>query len=165
MPLEKQDVKNWLKKIGKDRIWLGLQCGGASKRTVDNWLAPTGSFPPKAVLIIQKLMQENETAPHSGFSPQEPIEIDAKLVINMTPKNFRRLEQIALSEGITLTEAATKVLGNYVAEEWTKREQISEYRNLSIEKSRQTKTSPGSAGGPYSPKDGSDASDHIQNAG
>lgn len=51
----KEDVKKWLKAIGKDRFWLAEQCG-TTKRTVDDWLSTGRAIPAKAVLVIQQLM-------------------------------------------------------------------------------------------------------------
>lgn len=61
--MSKEDVKKWLKAIGKDRFWLAKQCG-TTKRTVDDWLSTGRAIPAKAVLIIQKLMNgETESSP------------------------------------------------------------------------------------------------------
>lgn len=61
--MSKEDVKKWLKAIGKDRFWLAEQCG-TTKRTVDDWLSTGRAIPAKAVLIIQKLMNgETESSP------------------------------------------------------------------------------------------------------
>ncbi|WP_354834181.1 S24 family peptidase [Akkermansia muciniphila] len=57
----------------KDRAWLGLQCGGASKRTVDTWLSDAGTIPSKAILIIQKLMDREEQENGRGFLRVETI--------------------------------------------------------------------------------------------
>lgn len=63
MTMSKEDVKKWLKAIGKDRFWLAEQCG-TTKRTVDDWLSTGRAIPAKAVLIIQKLMNgETESSP------------------------------------------------------------------------------------------------------
>lgn len=53
--MEKEDVKFWLKSIGKDREWLAQKCG-VSKRTVDNWISPGKPLPIKAQVDIQNLM-------------------------------------------------------------------------------------------------------------
>ena len=59
----KEDVKKWLKTIGKDRFWLSGKLN-TPKRTIDNWLAPGGAFPAYAVLQLQKLMNgEAESSP------------------------------------------------------------------------------------------------------
>ena len=51
----KEDVKKWLKTIGKDRFWLSGKLN-TPKRTIDNWLAPGGAFPAYAVLQLLSLI-------------------------------------------------------------------------------------------------------------
>ena len=59
----KEDIKKWLKTVGKDRFWLAKQCG-ATKRTVDDWLSTGREMPAKAILAIQRLMNgEAESSP------------------------------------------------------------------------------------------------------
>lgn len=63
MTTSKDDVKKWLKSIGKDRFWLSKELG-APKRTIDNWLAPGGKLPAKSILAIQRLMNgESDSSP------------------------------------------------------------------------------------------------------
>lgn len=63
MTTTKEDVKKWLKTIGKDRFWLAEQCG-ATKRTVDDWLSTGREIPAKAILAIQRLMNgEADSSP------------------------------------------------------------------------------------------------------
>ena len=63
MTPNKEDVKKWLKTIGKDRFWLSGKLN-TPKRTIDNWLAPGGEMPAKAILAIQRLMNgEAESSP------------------------------------------------------------------------------------------------------
>lgn len=59
----KEDIKKWLKTVGRDRFWLAKQCG-ATKRTVDDWLSTGREMPAKAILAIQRLMNgEAESSP------------------------------------------------------------------------------------------------------
>lgn len=60
MTPNKDEVKQWLKNIGKNREWLAGQCG-VDKRTVDLWLSSARNIPARAMLIIQKLMEQNGT--------------------------------------------------------------------------------------------------------
>lgn len=50
----REEVKQWLKKIEKDRFWLAEQCG-VTKVSVDGWFS-RNNFPSKVLLIIQQLM-------------------------------------------------------------------------------------------------------------
>ena len=57
----KEDVKKWLKTIGKDRFWLSGKLN-TPKRTIDNWLAPGGAFPAyvqEVVIQISQLLNLN----------------------------------------------------------------------------------------------------------
>lgn len=62
MTTTKEDVKKWLKTIGRDRFWLAEQCG-ATKRTVDDWLSTGREIPAKAILAIQRLMNGEAGSP------------------------------------------------------------------------------------------------------
>lgn len=57
--MNKQEVKEWLDQIGKDRFWLAEQLS-CSKGTVDNWLSRK-PFPGWAVKIIENLMRASGT--------------------------------------------------------------------------------------------------------
>ena len=57
MAPSKEEIKNWLKEIGKDRFWLAEKCG-VDKRSVDEWFTSRGKVSAKAILIIQSLMSE-----------------------------------------------------------------------------------------------------------
>lgn len=55
----KMAVKSWLKSTGKNRDWLADKCG-VSKRTVDCWMAASGTIPARAILVLQDLMADVE---------------------------------------------------------------------------------------------------------
>ncbi len=57
MPTTKEEIKEWLKEIGKDRFWLAIQCS-TGKRAVDKWFEKKGEVPAKAILVIQQLMAD-----------------------------------------------------------------------------------------------------------
>ena len=59
MRFSKEELKKWLKGIGKDRFWLAEQCGGVDKRTVDSWFFKSSKIPAKAQLIIESLMSSD----------------------------------------------------------------------------------------------------------
>lgn len=52
----KEEIKNWLKGIGKDRFWLADKCG-VEKVSVDGWFTSRGRVPSYALLVIQNLMK------------------------------------------------------------------------------------------------------------
>ena len=54
----KEDIKKWLKDIGRDRFWLAEQCK-VDKRTVDSWLSSDRALPARAIILINQLMTPN----------------------------------------------------------------------------------------------------------
>ena len=100
----KEIVKNWLRDTGKDREWLGQQCGGASKRTVDTWLSPAGDMPEKAATIIRNLME----------SPQEKRENvifgNTNIVLNIPTEDLLDFQKNALESGMNIKEWIIEVL-------------------------------------------------------
>ncbi len=65
MTLTKEDVKKWLKDLGKDRFWLAEQCG-VGKRTVDSWFASDRDLPARVALLISQLMLPAVTTDTQG---------------------------------------------------------------------------------------------------
>lgn len=59
----KSDIKQWLKKTGKDCNWLAEQCG-VSIHTVYGWMSSRRLIPAKSLARIQELM--GEAAPSLG---------------------------------------------------------------------------------------------------
>lgn len=59
--LTKDDVKTWLKLIGRDRGWLAEQCG-VKKTAVDEWFKKRREIPPAKLALIRKLMGEGRVA-------------------------------------------------------------------------------------------------------
>lgn len=57
--LNAEDIKTWLKEIGKDRAWLAEKTL-VSKRTVDNWLSAGKPIVPQKMELIERLMNGDE---------------------------------------------------------------------------------------------------------
>lgn len=89
----KEDIKKWLKDIGKSREWLAKQCS-TEKGTVNNWLSPSGPFPAAAVLKIQQLMA-SVPVPRRDFN---------RLVLEVSEERMKLYEMAALQEGKPLRE-------------------------------------------------------------
>ena len=62
MKPSKEDIKEWLKTIGRDRQWLAAQCGNISKRTVDNWLSSPKEIPLATLALIGRLIEDDRLA-------------------------------------------------------------------------------------------------------
>ena len=82
-----QEIKDWLKRIGKNRKWLAEKCFVA-KSTVDCWLAPTRDIPPAKVAYIKKLKEESWSIGSSS-----PINYDAVITfpVRLTPEEWEML--------------------------------------------------------------------------
>jgi len=57
--LNAEDIKTWLKEIGKDRAWLAEKTL-VSKRTVDNWLSAGKPIVSQKMELIERLMNGDE---------------------------------------------------------------------------------------------------------
>lgn len=68
----KEEIKKWLRTIGKDRFWLAEQCK-VDKRTVDSWLSTNKGVGSQALLKIQQLMGEDAQEEKRGFQRVETI--------------------------------------------------------------------------------------------
>lgn len=89
----KEEIKDWLKGIGKDRFWLADKCG-VEKVSVDGWFTSRGRVPSHAILVIQNLMKQTDVSTISecsndksllsslNFSPEE------RKIVRGFQKNF-----------------------------------------------------------------------------
>lgn len=55
----KDDIKKWLKSIGRDRDWLAEQCF-VKRSAVNSWLSTDRGIPPAKLALIKKLMGDEE---------------------------------------------------------------------------------------------------------
>lgn len=63
----KEEIKDWLKDIGKTRQWLADQCG-VKYLVVNNWFSKSRTIPKKALIIIDNLMNQPQPADDSQIS-------------------------------------------------------------------------------------------------
>lgn len=110
MTTTKEDVKKWLKTIGRDRFWLAEQCG-ATKRTVDDWLSTGRAIPAKAILIIQKLMSGEDSA-----SP--------RLILDFTDEEWEVICEAMKSQKQTFLEFVNTAIQNAAKEKEAVRRQF-----------------------------------------
>lgn len=119
MTLTKEDVKNWLKSIGKDRDWLAGECG-TEKGTVNNWLSPSGPFPANAILKIHSLMSRYQTV-----HPENANTELHRLVLEITEERMRGYELAASAQGMPLRQWLMGVADEAVSTHQRRREQRS----------------------------------------
>lgn len=93
MTPSKEQIKSWLKTIGKDREWLAKQCGAKSKRTVEKWFETKGIVPAKAILKINELMLQTQY--QSSIQPSNLPNQDnrGKMELRLDYDTQRRVEK------------------------------------------------------------------------
>lgn len=75
--MDKEEIKNWLSRIGKDRAWLADQVG-CTLGTLNQWFSKMG-FPEWALKSIHRLMN--------------PEKNTAGLEVSFTSAEFERIEK------------------------------------------------------------------------
>lgn len=92
----KEQIKSWLKEIGKDREWLAIQCGAKSKRTVEKWFETKGTVPAKAILKINELMRQTGHQPSKQLSTLPDLDNRGKTELRLDYDTQRKVEKEAL---------------------------------------------------------------------
>lgn len=102
--MEKEEVKIWLKTIGKDRYWLAekLLC---KKRTIDSWLSSSADVPAKVERLIARLMTQ-----HPASAPLPPSDDENTLTLTVDAPTFDSWNAAAMEEGKLLRQWAIDVL-------------------------------------------------------
>lgn len=96
MTPSKEEIKSWLKKIGKDREWLAKQCGAKSKRTVEKWFETKGTIPAKAILKINELMHQTQQQLSGQLNNLPNLDNRGKMELRLDYETQRRVEREAL---------------------------------------------------------------------
>lgn len=132
--LNAEDIKTWLKEIGKDRAWLAEKTL-VSKRTVDNWLSAGKPIVPQKMELIEKLMsgeEEIEFELPPDFEKQlramadeakKTIEDMVSHILQVTAKAHQKMKAEAPSQQFTPVETFTtppleaqgRIIGNIAA--------------------------------------------------
>jgi SOS-response transcriptional repressor LexA len=117
----RDEIKAWLKESSRTRAWLGQQCGGIHKRTVDNWLSATNQDIPAASLaLIARLMAEDRASGGSSGtqSPNIPITQSPNAQIfsvEVDLTTFRSYNRAALVHGLTIEDWIIRTCDDEVA--------------------------------------------------
>lgn len=93
----KEKIKSWLKRFGHSREWLGEQCGGVSKNTVNNWLSTSISIPDSSLYLIGRLMEDDERAEAERLKSDSSVP-QSHLVIQVDVEEFNAWERIAIQQ-------------------------------------------------------------------
>lgn len=108
-----ENIKEWLKRIGKNRAWLGEKCG-VSKRSVDNWLSGADPIPYAKQQLIEHLMHPAPPPPlPAGTLDFSGVQIVA---FPVTAQEMAEIEQAAELSGMTPQEFCRKAVVDYTAE-------------------------------------------------
>lgn len=109
--MEKEDVKAWLKAIGKNREWLGLQCG-VGKRIVDSWLSTSRRIPGPAGRIISRLMAQY---PATATTPTtSPGAAENAVVLTVNDSTFDLWNRAATAEKKLLRQWCMDVITEHI---------------------------------------------------
>ncbi|WP_052573899.1 S24 family peptidase [Haloferula sp. BvORR071] len=122
----REEIKAWLKEFSRSRAWLGQQCGGIHKRTVDNWLSATNQDIPAASLaLIARLIAEDRAGAGAGASipqafpramAQAPGQAKVQIFsVEVDLTTFRTYNRAALSKGLTIEDWIIRTCDDEVA--------------------------------------------------
>lgn len=103
----KKEIKDWLKKIGKDREWLAEKCA-VEKSSVNGWFAARRSIPKTALAFIRTLMNDHESKQidTSSVTKKELLSLPSpegldRITIEVEGDLQIRINQKALELGMT----------------------------------------------------------------
>ncbi len=95
----KKEVKLWLKRIGKDRKWLGKKTYSA-KLTVDGWFSKNGSIPAAKLDLIKGMM---EASGQPSLSARKRSDWEAFTIV-FTKEEYELLRKCAMMEHLSVQE-------------------------------------------------------------
>lgn len=101
----RQELKAWLKAIGKNREWLGEQCG-VKKRTVDSWFS-WGTITEQTERHLRLLMSQYPAGTSTSSIPDAP---ENTLVLTADESTFDAWNEAAARDGKLLRQWACDVL-------------------------------------------------------
>lgn len=105
--MNKQEIKSWLKAIGKDRFWLAEQLL-CKKRTVDAWLSSSANIPIKGSRVVSHLMAQY---PATGNTPEtSPSAADNAITLTVDDATFDAWNKAATAEGKLLRQWCVDVI-------------------------------------------------------
>lgn len=107
--MEKEEVKIWLKAIGKDRSWLADQAS-TGKRVVDSWLSTSRPIPSHGEAIITLLMTQYPSSAAALPSTDD----ENTLTLTVDTPTFDSWNAAAMEEGKLLRQWAIDVLNEKV---------------------------------------------------
>ncbi|GAA5117017.1 hypothetical protein JIN84_18050 [Luteolibacter yonseiensis] len=104
----KEEIKEWLKRESHSREWLGEQCGGTKRRTVDNWLSSPQEIPDGMLTLIARLMADDAAAA-AARDKSESTDLE-RFSVELTTEEFDHINSAASSRQLLVRQWALEVL-------------------------------------------------------
>ncbi|MFR8407784.1 hypothetical protein [Akkermansia sp.] len=106
----RQELKIWLKDIGKNREWLGEKCG-VKKRTVDSWFS-WGTITEQTERHLRLLMAQYPATANTPATP--PSAAENAVVLTVNDSTFDLWNRAATAEKKLLRQWCVDVITEHV---------------------------------------------------
>lgn len=106
-PMQKAEIKKWLKDIGKDRDWLAEQCG-VTRGGINIWLSSSRPIPRQTGKLIVRLMAQYPAADSIPATP--PNAADNAITLTVDDATFDAWNNAATAEGKLLRQWCVDVI-------------------------------------------------------
>ena len=106
-PMQKAEIKKWLKDIGKDRDWLAEQCG-VTRGGINIWLSSSRPIPRQTGKLIVRLMAQYPAADSIPAMP--PNAADNAITLTVDDATFDAWNKAATAEGKLLRQWCVDVI-------------------------------------------------------
>lgn len=105
--MEKADIKQWLKAIGKNRDWLAQQCG-ITIPTINSIMYGKRPIPKQSGRLIERLMAQYPAADSIPATP--PNAADNAITLTVDDATFDAWNKAATAEGKLLRQWCVDVI-------------------------------------------------------
>lgn len=112
--MTKDDIKHWLKAIGKNRQWIADQCG-VTLGGINTWLSTSRPIPRQTGRLIARLMVRYPSEKSAAAPKPYPVE-DNAIVLTVDDATFDAWNRAATAEGKLLREWCTDVINDSLEE-------------------------------------------------
>lgn len=105
--MEKADIKQWLKAIGKNRDWLAQQCG-ITIPTINSIMYGKRPIPKQSGRLIERLMVQYPAVDNAPETP--PSAADNAITLTVDDTTFDAWNRAATAEGKLLRQWCVDVI-------------------------------------------------------
>lgn len=106
-PMQKAEIKKWLKDIGKDRDWLAEQCG-VTRGGINIWLSSSRPIPRQTGKLVSRLMTQYPATDSIPTTP--PSAADNAITLTVDDATFDAWNEAAAAEGKLLRQWCVDVI-------------------------------------------------------